>query len=122
MQRLCPAAVLIGVILMIPTAALPADGIWSELSPSGPARWGHAMVYDSRRDRLLVQGGTDNARFLADVWEFPLATNGPWKQLLPLGIPPSPRAFHAAVYDPDFDRMIVFGGYDGGGLGDAFAL
>src|SRR5438445_382812 len=35
-------------------------------------------------------------------------------RLEPLGPAPAPRAWHRAIYDPEGDRMIVYGGFDGG--------
>jgi hypothetical protein len=100
-----------------------ANGTWSQLSPSGPPdRWGHVMIYDARRDRLLIHGGWNGGAFYDDVWEYPLASNGPWHQLTPTGTAPAGRAFHSAIYDPIFDRMIVFGGYSGAALGDLWEL
>jgi hypothetical protein len=32
-------------------------------------RNGHAMVYDVRRDRVVLFGGADDRRVLADTWE-----------------------------------------------------
>jgi hypothetical protein len=61
------------------------------------------------------------------------ACNLAWSQLFPTGVPPTPRAYSAVVYDEANQRMIVFGGTaisvgDGGTrhphetLGDVWAL
>src|SRR5205823_2364369 len=46
----------------------------------------------------------------------------PWTRLTAFGAPPSPRVFHRAIYDPEGDRMIVYGGFDGADRGDLWAL
>lgn len=59
----------------------------------------------------------------------PTSSEGTWNLLLPDGPPstpitgPSPRHLHTAILDTPNDRMIVFGGVDGGQvLGDTWAL
>ncbi|MGH9866913.1 MAG: Kelch repeat-containing protein [Candidatus Polarisedimenticolia bacterium] len=96
---------------------LPLRGgaIWSEIVPTnvGPApRLGHAQVFDSMRDRLLVLGGSDNRLLHNDVWALSSGTGSTWDELVPSGIPPPPRMGHSAVYDAVRDRVVVFGGSD----------
>ena len=45
-----------------------------------------------------------------------------WVSLAPAGSPPSTRYGHTAIYDPARDRMVVFWGYGGGYLNDAWLL
>jgi len=86
---------------------------WVPLNAPGtrpPGRWGHSLIYDPVRDRILMFGGTlaSGAR-TNEVWELklnPLA----WKLITPDGTPPGPRYGHRAVYDSQRDRMVVFGG------------
>jgi hypothetical protein len=67
-------------------------------------------VYDAVRDRMVVYGGRDeNGVFSSDVWALSLA-DGSWSRLSPAGRSPLARAEHTAIYDPESDRMIVFGG------------
>jgi hypothetical protein len=60
---------------------------------------------------------------LNDVWR---ATNPggnlSWTQVKPTGTPPAGKAFGSAVYDPGSNRMIIFGGTNGGCTNDTWAL
>src|SRR5439155_1232205 len=51
-----------------------------------------------------------------------LAAGPAWSALAPAGTPPSARFYHTAIYDPLRDRMVVFGGFDGGFHNDTWAL
>jgi hypothetical protein len=92
-------------------------GAQTPITPSTATRPGPrflpSMVYDSRRDSLIVFGGSV---FPADVttnevWEFRFATNA-WEPLFPTGTPPLERNGHSAVYDPVNGTMMVFGGFE----------
>jgi hypothetical protein len=86
------------------------DTTWAPLEAGGPRRTEHSAVYDAVRDRMVVYGGRDeNGELSSDVWALSLA-DGSWSQLIPAGRTPLPRAEHTAIYDPEADRMIVFGG------------
>ncbi len=89
------------------------DGAWSELVLA--ARHGHAAIYDSVRDRMVIFGGTDDARNFNDVWALSLAGTPVWTNLRPTGTPPSARYDLGAIYDPLRDRMVLFGGRDATG-------
>ena len=112
---------------------LPAE-IWA-LSLAGEPRWSavatlgtppprdrnYAVILDTRRDRLVLFGGhADYATQVSDLWELSLSDPPTWAGLSPLYHPPWPRDYGSAVYDPWFDRMIFFGGWNedlGGGRG-----
>ncbi|MBI1796523.1 MAG: hypothetical protein HYR74_05670 [Candidatus Eisenbacteria bacterium] len=81
----------------------------------------HAAIYDPLRDRMIVFGGYQDAGYLNGVWALSLSTLA-WTQITPSGTPPSPRREHSAIYDPVRDRMIVFGGTDGGYYNEVWAL
>ena len=49
-----------------------------------------------------------------DVWALSLSGSPTWAQLAPAGTPPGAWYGHSAIYDPARDRMVVFGGNDGG--------
>jgi hypothetical protein len=91
---------------------------WTALHPAGtlpPARYGHSVVYDPVRDRMLLFGGWsydgEAYSFFNDVWALSLSGTPTWSLLTPAGTPPAARSDHSAIYDPVRDRMIVFGGY-----------
>jgi hypothetical protein len=89
------------------------DPHWISIIANGtppPARYGHTMVYDPVRDRMLIFGGNVFSNALQDVWSLSLTGTPTWTRLTPSGTPPAARFGHAAVYDPVGDRMLVFGG------------
>jgi len=68
-------------------------------------------AYDPVRDRIVVYGGDDQAMPLGDVWALNLSPSLSWIPLTPQSGPePLPRMMHSGVYDPNGDRLIVFGG------------
>jgi hypothetical protein len=80
----------------------------------GP-RAGHSGVYDAQRDRLVIFGGYNSySTFMADTWALSLAGSPAWTDLSPGGDAPPGRYFHSGVYDPEADRMAIFGGYGSG--------
>lgn len=81
---------------------------WTKLCdpcPPGP-RVGHGMVWDAKRDVVVLFGGKD-AALMNDVWEL---TAGVWQQVTPAGTAPSVRWGAFMAYDPLRDRSVVFGG------------
>jgi hypothetical protein len=109
--------------------SLTESPAWSRIVPSaeGPSpRSGHTANYDVTNDRMLVFGGTDGARAQNDVWSLSLDGAPIWTRVLPLGSAPSVRAYHAAVYDPVGQQLIVCGGFAGADglmfLGDVWKL
>jgi hypothetical protein len=84
---------------------------------SPPARSGHAAVYDSADNRMIIFGGCSGycAPVLNDVWVLTNA-NGiggtpAWIQEAPEGPLPAARTNAAAAYDGI--HLIIFGGQDG---------
>jgi hypothetical protein len=90
---------------------------WNQLSGgSSPSeRWGHAAVYDSTQDRMIVFGGSTqtNGTLANDVWVLDQATTSPLWRRITVTEGPSARCCMAAAYDPAGHRMIVFGGFGG---------
>lgn len=110
-------------------AAVPPE--WGQGLPTGtlPSRRAYCQaVYDSLNDRAVLFGGADSVAdgpptgICGDTWALPFPGATAWIELTPTGTPPSPRAAGAAVYDRARQRMVLFGGYDGTVLDDAFTL
>ncbi|HEY2954743.1 MAG TPA: kelch repeat-containing protein [Candidatus Eisenbacteria bacterium] len=98
---------------------------WEPLTAQGTPpspRWGPAAVYDSGRDRMVMVCGATNSGYTNEVWTLSLAGTPTWLQIGPAGLPPSPRFLMPAVFDVSRQRMLLFGGYGGGPLGDLWEL
>jgi hypothetical protein len=100
---------------------------WETLAVSGglpPGRGLPASGYDSARNRLIIFGGYDDAGVrIGDTWSLDLNTNT-WMQLTP-SVSPSGR-YHAAftVYRDSSgnEKLFLFGGKNGGNLGDMWSF
>jgi hypothetical protein len=94
---------------LMDTWALSLSGTpeWSQLAPGSalPQLSTNVLVYDSRRDSVVVIGTHDSGSFTASYW-MPLDAPGTWTSL---GVLPS-RQFFAAEYDSMADRVRLFGG------------
>lgn len=101
----------------------PATRSWLLREGEGPrplARSGHSAVWDPAGRRMLLFGGNGPDGFLASLWSYHLETNS-WRPLAPTP-GPLPREDHTAVWDPDGQQMLVYGGSrDGRALGDLWA-
>jgi len=110
---------------------------WTQLLPNGgspAARDNHVAVYDRIHNRMIIFGGCGGGCLpaLNDVWVLTNANGAggtpSWSQLTPVGPGPAPRIALAAAYDASSNRMIIFGGQDGGGqvagetFGDVWVL
>ncbi len=97
---------------------------WTPVSTSGtkpPARFGHTLIFDPVRRRLIVFGGQSGA-FFNDTWAFDLAAKT-WRQLGGGNPGPKPRYGHSAIYDPVRDRMVISHGFtDSGRFDDTWAF
>lgn len=92
---------------------------WTEMQVSGPvppARFGHTVVFDSARRRLVVFGGQASG-FFSDVWAFDIAA-GSWRQLSADNTGPSRRYGHSAIYETARDRMVISHGFTNAGRFD----
>ncbi len=81
----------------------------SDLYVSGPtARANHVAVYDSRENRMIVHGGSDNDEVFGDSWALDLREGHErWELLSEQG---PYRTSHAGIYDPVGHRLIIYGG------------
>lgn len=107
------------------TTTTLATATWEKLAPEGDlpvARLGGSLVYIPTGDQLLLFGGWDGgSEYLNDLWSYDVAASL-WSRLEIEGEAPPARASQAAAYDPVSDKLIMFGGYDGGTYyGDAWA-
>ena len=111
---------------MLDTAA--PTPTWHFVAPASPGpgpRTATSIVFDSRRQRLLLMGGstTNFSRTMNDVWSFSLTDGSGWQQILPTGVLPTSRGWHSAVYDSLRDRLVIVDGNSGSGsLDDVWAL
>ena len=90
----------------------PKAGTWTELDPSGPrpsGRVGHSLVYDPGNDSLVLFGGVEKTDSANDVWLYDLEANT-WSEQHPAGNLPSKRSGQAMAYDPQHERVLLFGG------------
>lgn len=79
-------------------------------------RTGHTAVYDVVRNRMIVFGGNTDSFYNIGVTDTVFtfdSINTQWQVLPTTGTDiPSARTAHAAVFDPVYNRMIIFGGWD----------
>lgn len=91
---------------------------WQQLHPFGgppPSRTSFTAVYDPTSNRLMIFGGenTLGARY-NDTWVLTHANGlggvSAWIHLIPSDDLPPARKFHAAVYLPTTNQMLIYGG------------
>jgi hypothetical protein len=89
---------------------------WTQLggNTSGPnPRYGLSAIYDPKRDRMVISHGfTSDGRF-DDTWALDLRSNS-WTDISPSGTRPLRRCLHHAVYLPQSDQMLLYGGCSSG--------
>lgn len=101
---------------------IPDGDAWSPIDAGfAPRRLTHTVVYDPPRHRLISLFGSDGS-YQNDVWVLPLDPTGTWTRLVVTGTLPSPRRLVTAIYDPERDRLVVFGGFDDHYFNDVYAL
>jgi N-acetylneuraminic acid mutarotase len=83
---------------------------WERMQPaqSPTPRNYVAMAYDADSDRVILFGGAPASGALGDTWTYDY-DNDAWTDLAPSSSPPS-RTYSGMVYDPQRDRMVLFGG------------
>jgi len=92
---------------------------WEQISTPGenpPARFGHTLVLDAPRNRLIVFGGQAGG-FFSDVWAYALGGAG-WRRLSADDAGPSRRYGHSAIYDATRERMVISHGFTNAGRFD----
>jgi hypothetical protein len=106
----------------IPSSTTTQENLaWIRVTITGASpsdRFGQSMVYNATNSRAIVfAGGTGfPGPCVNDLW---LVTNlnhvsgaPAWKKQTPTGTVPPIREGHTAVFDPNTNKMIVFGGND----------
>jgi N-acetylneuraminic acid mutarotase len=88
-----------------------AAGTWTDLNPTNPppGQIMHVLVYCSSIRKMIMFSGADFRGPFDDTWSYDPAANT-WTKLAPSGGSPPPRQQYAMVYDPDTDKVILFGG------------
>ncbi|MFY9343148.1 MAG: hypothetical protein WAT39_11695, partial [Planctomycetota bacterium] len=91
---------------------------WSLRSTSGPAsRYGPQMAFDIARNRTVMFGGVSyTGSPLGDTGDWDGTT---WTQRSPATSPP-PRGRGGMAYDRSRQRVVLFGGWDGGQRNDTW--
>ena len=85
---------------------------WTQVSESGPApRFPGGMVYDPARQHVLLYSGhfaASSGEFVQydDLWAWDGIT---WQQLTVDGLTPGHRTHAGFVYDPETERVLLFG-------------
>jgi hypothetical protein len=82
---------------------------WKNVGNDGPnERSRHAMVFDSRRGKVLLYGGErNNSQQLGDMWEW---DGKQWKEIKLADTNPGTRRVHAMAYDEARGVTVLFGG------------
>lgn len=92
---------------------------WTQLTPTTtpPPRWGHKLVFDSRRQRLVTFGGRSptTTAVANDTWEF---DGVDWLQVFPAQSA-NARAFYGMAFDERRGKTVMYGTQSGSTLGTA---
>ena len=93
---------------------------WTALATSGggPPRTYAESVYDPIQRRMIIFGGYGTDGFHNDLWSVALDGSPAVVPIVPDNPGPSPRDAARAVFDPVRNRMLLFGGNDGGQILD----
>ena len=86
---------------------------WLNRAPGNapPARYGHAMAYDSVNKKTVLFGGCNDTSYFSNTWVYDFSTNQ-WNEKTPWP-KPSERKGHSMVYDSENEVVVLFGGFDG---------
>lgn len=89
----------------------PASNRWTrlELDSQPPARANSRLAYDPVAKRIVLFGGDQLSRLVADTWTFDVVANR-WEERRP-PFSPAPRAGHALLWLPSIRRLALIGGY-----------
>jgi N-acetylneuraminic acid mutarotase len=100
-----------------------ASNTWAKMNPAThpQARYGGVMVYDSYTEKCLLFGGHmvqttapyNSLGYENEIWAYDYAADN-WEKI-PTTTKPPARYWHELAYDPEGNRIILFGGSQGGG-------
>jgi N-acetylneuraminic acid mutarotase len=112
---------LIIAAVVAPRMAFGAS-IWTQLEAANPppARFNHTMTYDPASQKLVVFGGRTGSGTLGDTWVYDLGAMA-WHEVKS-ALSPAARFGHAAAYDPQLRRVLMFGGQASGFFNDTWAF
>jgi hypothetical protein len=103
--------------LLDPVRLASAGSGWEPIAAPAPgpaARSSHVAIYDEANHRMIIHGGLtylDGAYVaLGDAWALTLGGPPTWVPIQPEGPSPSERRGHVGIYDPEGQRMIIYGG------------
>ena len=103
------------VVFLVALSAPAVAQVWTQYGPA--ARFSHTAVFDPTTGKMIVFAGQNSATNtnLNDLWLETTSTqkNLTSSRLLPSGTLPSGRFGHVATYDPNSNRMTIFGGGTG---------
>lgn len=90
----------------------PSTKRWSKpsLAVEPPPRAMSPMVYDPASQCIVLFGGDQLNRLLADTWVYHCDTRT-WEKKAPT-LSPSPRAGHALLHMPKSGKIVLLGGFD----------
>jgi hypothetical protein len=83
---------------------------WKKMSPANvpPARYWHAMAYDTAHQQIVMFGGKDTmGHDLDDTW---LWDGSNWTNVQPSGELPEPRFEHGMIYDSRLEKVLLISG------------
>lgn len=96
---------------------------WTKLAPSGTSpsvRFSAGLTFDPKTQRLVLFGGNRGNDVLGDLWEWDSAT-ATWTAItMPEGSSPAARGKHVLAFDEARGKVVLFGGYSAGYLGDTW--
>lgn len=123
-RRLVAQAVLSTIFLAGSMAHAQSNSLlWSRANSSGAApspREDAPIAFDTAGRELFLFGGLDASGDRNDLWAYSI-DNQQWREINPLGQPPSSRHGHTVTFDPVRRRIIVIAGMGQGFFGDAWA-
>ncbi len=103
------------LLVFVGNVALFGAQVWTLSGPS--SRHSHTAVWDPTTAQMIIFGGqsTVTNTGLNDVWLGVTSSqqNDRFNQLLPTGTLPKGRYGHVSTYDPNSNRMTMFGGAEG---------